>query len=261
MSLKPLPTGAFRAADEMTWDAKTAIVDAWNLPTRALGELDLNRNGAIIPSPADHAAFKGRQDVLERFHVGFQWQDDDEGTTHWIPQGLTGDSDSTDTEDGRNRLAASWHNEDDTVEKGMRISFVDVTAWSNPIRYRNVLLVNPLGAAQNPSNHVSFAAIAAHAGRRGVVPRLSLCRRLARLRRWPSRRRARVRHETSESGRRFARRRDRLVAERRQVLRVRLSLRAATGRALCAGRRRGRSDALVVPGLGPHGLEAQPHDG
>ncbi|MGH8636531.1 MAG: hypothetical protein ACREUZ_05285 [Burkholderiales bacterium] len=164
MSLKPLPTKPFRVADQMTWDANTAIVDAWNLPTRALGELDLNRNGAIIPSPADHAAFKGRQDVLDRFHVGFQWQNDDAGTTHWIPQGLTGDADSTDTEDGRNWLAASWHNEDDAVEKGMRISFVDVTAWSDPIRYRNVLLVNPLDAAQNPSNHVSFAAIAAHAG-------------------------------------------------------------------------------------------------
>ena len=33
-----------------------------------------------------------------------------------------------------------------------------------PIRYRNVLLVNPIEAADSPSKHATFAAIPAHAG-------------------------------------------------------------------------------------------------
>jgi hypothetical protein len=60
----------------------------------------------------------------------------------WIQQGLTGAADSGEAESPQKWLAASWHSEQDDVEKGMRMSFVDSTEWSNPIRYRNVLLVN-----------------------------------------------------------------------------------------------------------------------
>ncbi len=164
MSLSPLPTRPFRLQDQGTWNAKMDVIDAWGLDSRALADLDLNRTGSTIADPRQHGAFAHRADVLARFHVGFEWRDDDEGTSRWIPQGLTGGADGRDEDGGRKWLAASWHNEDDIVEKGMRVSFVDVTAWGNPIRYRHVLLVDPVAAGDDPSGHVSFAAIPAHAG-------------------------------------------------------------------------------------------------
>ncbi len=168
MSLNPISARQFVVRDEATWDEKTAVIDAWGLPTRALTQLDLNRTGSLIGDPAAHGAFKGRADVLKRFHIGFEWQPDDDRTRSWIPQGMTGDGDSHDAdEDGRKWLAVSWHHEQDDVEKGMRMSFVDVTEWRNPVRYRHVLLVNPIAADDAPSKHASFAAIPAHAG--GVV--------------------------------------------------------------------------------------------
>jgi hypothetical protein len=168
MSLNPLPARQFVVRDENTWDAKTAVIDAWDLPTRELTDMNLNRKGSLIGDPGGHAAFKGRPDVLKRFHAGFEWQPDDGRTRPWIPQGLTGDGDSRDAdEDGRRWLAVSWHNEQDGAEKGMRMSFADVTEWNDPVRYRHVLLVDPIAADDAPSNHPSFAAIPAHAG--GVV--------------------------------------------------------------------------------------------
>ena len=90
MSLSPLPTRQFHIQDQETWTAKMAVIDAWGLDSRSLSDLDLNRKGGVIPSPGKHAAFEGREDVLDRFHAGFGWQDDDAGTRRWIPQGLTG---------------------------------------------------------------------------------------------------------------------------------------------------------------------------
>jgi hypothetical protein len=165
MSLKPLPERQFHVQDQGIWEEKQAVVDAWELPSRALTELDLNRKGPVIPTPQTHAAFEGRADVLKRYHVGFGWQADDARSGRWIPQGLTGNADSRDAGNGSRRwLAVSWHKEVNGVEKGTRMSFVDVTNWGDPVRYRNVLLVNPVAAADGPSRHASFAAIPAHAG-------------------------------------------------------------------------------------------------
>jgi hypothetical protein len=165
MSLSPLPERHFHVQDQETWEEKQSVVDAWDLPSRALTELDLNRKGVVIPNPRKHAAFEGRTDVLERFHAGFSWQADDAGSGRWIPQGLTGNADSSNAgADSRKWLAVSWHHEADGAEKGMRMSFVDVTDWRDPLRYRNMLLVNPIEAADAPSTHASFAAIPAHAG-------------------------------------------------------------------------------------------------
>lgn len=164
MSLRPLPASGFVIEDKRTWKAKAAIVDAWKLPSVSLDALDLTRQGAIIKRPRAHAAFKGRSAVLARFHAGFGWQDDDAASRYWIPQGLTGSADSTDDGDDEGKwLAVSWHHEDEPVEKGMRVSFVDVTAWRSPLRYRNVLLVEPT-KGDGPGAHSTFAAIPAHAG-------------------------------------------------------------------------------------------------
>jgi hypothetical protein len=167
MSLSTLPPDQFHLKDEDLWTAKTAVIDRWEIPSRSLDALDLNREGAIITKPEKHAAFEGRKAVLDRFHLGFEWKADDGGTSRWIPQGLTGAADSEARDGARKWLAASWHSEKDDVEKGARMSFVDGTDWSNPIPYRNVLLVNPIAAADAPSKHDTFAPIPAHAG--GVV--------------------------------------------------------------------------------------------
>ena len=243
-----LPPRQFRIHDEDAWEAKAAVIDAWGLPTRALTELSLNRTGAVIEHPGKHAAFARRQDVLKRFHAGFEWQDDDGGSRPWTPQALTGDADSRDRDDdSRKWLAISWHNAQNGVERGMRLSFIDVTDWHDPVRYRHVLLVNPVAADDTPSRHESFAAIPAHAG--GVVWFRDYAGRggFARLRRRQARRRARLRHEANQGGRSVAWRLDRVVTGRRDLFRAWLSLRVASGRALCAGdRRRRRAASLVV---------------
>ena len=46
----------------------------------------------------------------------------------------------------------------------MRMSFIDVSAWDDHIPYRNVLLVNPIEAGDDPQERATFAAIPAHAG-------------------------------------------------------------------------------------------------
>ena len=163
MSLRPLAAGGFRIEDRNTWKAKTAVVDSWHLPSVPLDDLSLNRKGAVIGSARRHAAFKGRSDVLARYHAGFGWQGDDASTEYWVPQGLTGADDSSDAADGRQKwLAVSWHNEHDDVEKGMRLSLADVTTWKSPIRYRNILLVNPVAAGNG--SRATFEPIPAHAG-------------------------------------------------------------------------------------------------
>jgi hypothetical protein len=168
MSLNRLPPRQFRIHDEEAWETKTAVIDGWGLPTHALTELNLNREGAVIEHPGKHAAFARRADVLKRFHTGFEWQDDDGGSRPWTPRGLTGNADSRDTEDDSKQwLAVSWHYAQNGAERAMRLSFIDVTAWHDPIRYRHVLLVNPIAADDSPSQHGSFEAIPTHAG--GVV--------------------------------------------------------------------------------------------
>ncbi|HEY8549168.1 MAG TPA: hypothetical protein VIL35_04360 [Vicinamibacterales bacterium] len=161
MGLTRIPAQPFRLEDQGIWNAKQRVVDAWGLPTVALDELNLNRKGTIIAKPGRHAAFSGREAVLDRFDVGFKWQPDDARSGQWIPQGLT---DSGAGGNGRARwLVVSWHHEG-KPDKGMRVTFADIGTWRDPIRYRHVLLVNPVDADEVPSKHVSFAAIGAHAG-------------------------------------------------------------------------------------------------
>jgi hypothetical protein len=50
---------------------------------------------------------------------------------------------------GRAWPAVSWHNQHDEVEKvekGVRLSLAHVTEWRTPIRYRNLLPVEPTTA-------------------------------------------------------------------------------------------------------------------
>jgi hypothetical protein len=93
----------------------------------------------------------------------FRWNMEDDTSTTWIPQGITGSADATASGlwAGRRVVLVSWY-EDAGLQKGVRIAFVDVTTPSTP-RYRFALLVQPTGTPAAPS----FTQVDAHAG--GIV--------------------------------------------------------------------------------------------
>lgn len=96
-----------------------------------------------------------------------RWEAEDDDSTAWIPQGITGSADARPTGlvDGRRIVVASWYYTPpagSTYEKGVRLAFVDVTDPAAPT-YRFVLLVEPKGTPQAPT----FAPVVIHAG--GIV--------------------------------------------------------------------------------------------
>jgi hypothetical protein len=93
----------------------------------------------------------------------FRWNAEDEASTTWVPQGLTGsaDGDPTGLVGGKRIILASFY-EDTALAKGVRIAFVDITNPAAP-RYRFALLVEPSGTVAAPS----FIPVNAHAG--GIV--------------------------------------------------------------------------------------------
>lgn len=99
------------------------------------------------------------------FQRGFSWDADDEGKEWWIPQGLTGSADASaaGTVAGKKVVAVSWYYDatkhpGSTGEKGIRLSFADVT--STKVTYRHALLVLPKMAA----GRADFDPIDIHAG-------------------------------------------------------------------------------------------------
>lgn len=90
----------------------------------------------------------------------FEWNAEDQASTTWIPQGITGsaDADATGLVGGRRIILVSFY-EDAGLDKGVRIAFVNVTNPSAP-RYRFALLVEPTGTTAAPN----FVQVDAHAG-------------------------------------------------------------------------------------------------
>lgn len=93
----------------------------------------------------------------------FEWNAEDEASTTWIPQGITGSADANPTGlvGGKRVILVSFY-EDGGLNKGVRIAFVDITNQSAP-RYRFALLVQPTGTVAAPN----FVQVDAHAG--GIV--------------------------------------------------------------------------------------------
>lgn len=88
---------------------------------------------------------------------GFCWETGDDSTPDWYPQGVTGSWDALDvgTYAGRKILITSWYNA--TGDKGVRLSFVDMSKPAGTARYRHVLLVEP-------TSTTNFRAVKVHAG-------------------------------------------------------------------------------------------------
>lgn len=93
----------------------------------------------------------------------FRWQDDDNNSTKWTPQGITGtaDADATGKVGGKSGVLVSFYDEPPPgeVNDGVRIAFVDTTTPATP-KYRFALLVIPKGTPQAPS----FDPVKIHAG-------------------------------------------------------------------------------------------------
>jgi hypothetical protein len=98
--------------------------------TVKLEDLDLNRTAQPL-TPFQRIRFGAA-------HTGFIWNDGDNNTNKWRPQGIAGAS-----TENRKFLLVSWYGrkEADYENRGVRISAVDVTNMSQ-VKYRHILLVD-----------------------------------------------------------------------------------------------------------------------
>ena len=94
---------------------------------------------------------------------GFRWDEADQATERWWPQGVTTSADASHGEDiaGRRLLVTSWYAKTvDGRNRGSRVTVVDL----DTLEYRHVLLVLPRVAADGS---VELGPLAVHAG--GIV--------------------------------------------------------------------------------------------
>ncbi len=136
--LRAIAAGNFALRDTNTWAANTAALDALQLPKVGLDVLPLNRTATRMSSKP-----------WPGFGGGFFWESGDLTVPYWIPQGLAGG-----TAGSRSLIAVSWHYDEtdnaadasppvDGTDKGVRITFTDVSDLNAAITYRHVLLVEP----------------------------------------------------------------------------------------------------------------------
>ncbi len=95
--------------------------------------------------------------------ASFCWNAGDRDTSAWYPQGVTTSNDAlgAGTYEGRRVLMASWYDHaDDGVDKGSRVSVVDLTSSTTSPDYRHVLLAEPVESGGEPS----FTPVNVHAG-------------------------------------------------------------------------------------------------
>lgn len=115
---------------------------------------DLNRSATAVRVPASAARW------------GFRWDDEDARSRRWWPQGVTtsGDRGPEEEYDGRRVVCASWHSAAvDGVDKGSRVTFVDVTDRGR-LRYRHVLLVEAVPGGAGAGEGVGARPWRVHAG-------------------------------------------------------------------------------------------------
>jgi hypothetical protein len=79
----------------------------------------------------------------------FCFEDGDNETTAWYPQGVTTVADAQEDQQwgDKQALLVSWYDHNQGVEKGIRVTFIDPATD----RYQHVLLVYPYDGEQGPS--------------------------------------------------------------------------------------------------------------
>lgn len=93
---------------------------------------------------------------------GIRWNEDDETTKIWIPQGITGFK-----KNGIRYLLVTWYAADDNAYKGSRITLIDISPSSSTyLMYRHMLLVQhnvPTGVTDY-TQYGTYAPLNIHAG-------------------------------------------------------------------------------------------------
>ena len=144
-------TEALTPTDTKAWAA--ALSGNGGLQTVGLRELDLNRSGKKLSS-SDVADYG----LTTHSAQAFKWNSGDDCTNQWRPQGICG---IRLNQPRLSMVAVSWYNHEKQVpniDKGVRVSFVDVTPGSQRrFKYRHALLVEKSGAS-------NFEPVTVHAG-------------------------------------------------------------------------------------------------
>lgn len=152
---------AFPIDEATTWSSLPPLVTALEKLAPKAGTAailaDLNRTATAATAGSVPGAPPG-------VDIAVRWEAEDDDSTTWIPQGITGSADASPTGlvDGKRVVVVSWYYTPpagSTYEKGVRLAFVDVTNPQVPT-YRFALLVEPTGTPQAPS----VAPITIHAG-------------------------------------------------------------------------------------------------
>ena len=106
-------------------------VDTSVYPTVSLQAVDLDRQATTL-TRVERGKYPGA-------HFAFRWNDDDNKTRKWRPQGISGI-----VADEHQFIAVTWYARPGYKKRGARISLVDVSD-PNSVRYRNILLVDEEG--------------------------------------------------------------------------------------------------------------------
>ncbi|WP_316823997.1 hypothetical protein [Pedobacter miscanthi] len=122
-------------------------------------QLDKNRQAIGGSSYTEVYGFNVPEENRVR---GIRWNEDDETTSIWRPQGIAGFS-----RNGVRYLLVSWYAKDAAEPKGLRISLIDISPSSATyLTYRHILLVQPTlpTGTLDYTQYGSYAPLNVHAG-------------------------------------------------------------------------------------------------
>ncbi|MFD7311614.1 hypothetical protein [Promicromonospora sp. NPDC059942] len=131
-----------------------------------IGALDSalpNVTMAAVADDANRTPSCGSAPSVTNRTAYYCWNDGDQDTSAWYPQGITTSSDAyaEGTYDGKRINLVSWYDHaEDGIDKGVRISVSNLSASASAPPYRHLLLVEPSGTTSAPS----FKPIDIHAG-------------------------------------------------------------------------------------------------
>ncbi|MGH8794321.1 MAG: hypothetical protein ACRDXX_16940 [Stackebrandtia sp.] len=120
--------------------------------------------GAVPVSEVADSANRTAQSCtapVKNHDQSFCWDRGDSGVEYWMPQGVTGTGDASDSGDvdGREIMLNAWYDNNSGRDMGVRVSFVDMAGGATP-SYRHTLLVEPVWDGDQPS----FQRVNSHAG-------------------------------------------------------------------------------------------------
>jgi len=122
--------------------------------------LDGNRDASLSTPPSISN---------ERTLFSFTWNADDRAATNWYPQGITTTEDAYTAGDyeGHSAALVSWYDHDDTdgIDRGLRVTFVNLDSLGSAPTYRHTLLVEPYTTSSGQPSFRSIAGV--HGG--GIV--------------------------------------------------------------------------------------------